>query len=308
MLYDLIISKKSVKINAKNKQLLGKNKDFGVNMRLFDINPYVRFARVFEKPVSRREIVGLDNRLFFCTGGIGEITISGKKYPLAEGAALLIRAGTPYKNTSVSDGMKLYAFNFDFVYDESRPKNAVSYVALENYREDMLLEPRGEIDGFSGDALLVHRFLHKDKLEVILAEQDSKGRYFSEISSAVFKEIIMLFARELAEGARYSKGDVILEYVREHYREPLTNESVAARFSYHKNYVNVIVKNETGMTLHAYLLNYRIERAKELLISGEYSVAEAGEAVGFGECTHFSRAFKKITGRSPNKYLSKKKG
>ena len=110
-------------------------------MKLFDINPYVRFARVFDKSVSRREIVGLDNRLFYCESGVGEITAANEKYTLNEGAALLIRAGTPYKNTSPTEGMKLYAFNFDFLYDESRPRNAVSYVFADEYRQNMLLEP-----------------------------------------------------------------------------------------------------------------------------------------------------------------------
>ena len=307
MLYDLIISKKSDKINAKNKPVLDKNTDFGENMKLSDINPYIRFARVFDKPVSRREIVGLDNRLFYCASGGGEITAANEKFPMTEGALLLIRAGIPYKNTSFCEGMKLYAFNFDFHYDERRPKNAVSYVFADEYRQNMLLEPLEEFEELGGRALLVRRFFHKDKLEMLLAEQDAKRRYFSEISSAVFKEILLLLAREATDGATYSKCDAILEYVRAHYREPLTNESVAAHFSYHKNYINAIVKKETGATLHNYLLNYRIERAAELLSSGEYSVSEAAEAVGFGECTHFSRAFKKITAKSPNGYIPKNK-
>ena len=277
-------------------------------MKLFDINPYVRFARVFEKPVSRREIVGVDNRLFFCTGGEGEITVAGKKYALSESSALLIRAGTPYKNTSASDGMKLYAFNFDFLYNEQSPKNAVSYVATDLYRENMLLEPRVNIDGVEGDSILVRGFFHKDKLETIIAEQDAKGKYSAELSAAVFKELLVLFARESSGGVRRDKGAFVLEYIREHYREPLTNESVAVHFSYHKNYINSLIKKETGTTLHSYLLNYRIERAAELIASGEYSISEAGEAVGFSESTHFSRAFKKITGRSPNNYMPKRKG
>ena len=277
-------------------------------MKLFDINPYVRFARVFEKPVSRREIVGLDNRLFLCTGGSGEICVSGERYAMTEGAALLIRAGIPYKNTSETDGMTLYAFNFDFMYAEDRPSVAVSYVLSENYRASMLIEPEVEVEGLSGRATLVSRFLHKDKLETVIAEYDAKGRYSSEISAALFKEILLIFARESSGGVRRTKGETVLEYVREHYREPMTNESVAERFSYHKNYINALIKSETGTTLHKYLLNYRIERARELIASGEYSVAEAGEAVGFSECTHFSRAFKKITGSSPNSYIPKRKG
>ena len=277
-------------------------------MRLFDLNPYVRFARVVKKAVSRSEIVGLDNRLFFCVSGSGEITVSGRAFPLSEGAVLLIRAGTPYKNTSQGEDMRLYAFNFDFVYSDASPVGVVSYVHSDTYHDEMLVEEPRSIEGLCGSVLFLECFYHREMLERIIAEEDAKGRYYAEISSAAFREVLLLLARELGESTRISKGRRVLEYVREHYREPLTNESIAQHFSYHKNYINALIKKETGTTLHSYLLNYRIERAADLLVSGEYSVSEAGALVGFVENVHFSRAFKKLVGKSPSQYLPKRKG
>lgn len=61
-------------------------------------------------------------------------------------------------------------------------------------------------------------------------------------------------------------------------------------------------KKKTGLTPHQYLLNVRIQKAQELLKSGQYSVSETAELCGFVSLPHFSNIFKKITGRSPSAY------
>jgi transcriptional regulator GlxA family with amidase domain len=61
-------------------------------------------------------------------------------------------------------------------------------------------------------------------------------------------------------------------------------------------------KQKVGMTPHKYLLNIRIEKAKELLNTNHYSVAETAVFCGFESITHFSAAFKKSTGYSPFEY------
>lgn len=59
----------------------------------------------------------------------------------------------------------------------------------------------------------------------------------------------------------------------------------------------------TGFTSSEYIKNYRIERAKKLLINYNFiSVAKIGFMCGFDEPTHFSRFFKHITGITPLEY------
>ena len=48
--------------------------------------------------------------------------------------------------------------------------------------------------------------------------------------------------------------------------------------------------------------NLRIQRAKELLQTGECSVTEASIASGFNDTSYFSREFKKVLGFSPKEY------
>ncbi len=57
-----------------------------------------------------------------------------------------------------------------------------------------------------------------------------------------------------------------------------------------------------GTSPKQYIINLRIDAAKELLINSDLSVLQIGESVGFLSQNYFSRIFKKQTGFSPTKY------
>ena len=58
-----------------------------------------------------------------------------------------------------------------------------------------------------------------------------------------------------------------------------------------------------GTTPSAYILKKKLQRAKRLLRSGIYSVAETAEAVGFDDPSYFSKVFKKHIGLLPGEYM-----
>lgn len=90
------------------------------------------------------------------------------------------------------------------------------------------------------------------------------------------------------------------EFLSEHYLIPgLRITDIAAGICLSASHLNRLLKAQTGLTTEQYLLRYRLERAKEMLLAGEVSVSSAADAAGFSEVAHFSRAFKKRYGCSP---------
>lgn len=75
------------------------------------------------------------------------------------------------------------------------------------------------------------------------------------------------------------------------------------------DYVRKLFKKETGVTPHEYLTKVRMQRAKDILLSGvtnrysNYSVTQIAEACGFADPLYFSRVFKKYYGVAPSHYL-----
>ena len=64
-----------------------------------------------------------------------------------------------------------------------------------------------------------------------------------------------------------------------------------------------VFKNTYGKTISEYRNELRISKAKKLLITGNYTVEETAEILGFYDSAYFSRCFKKAEGLSPKKYL-----
>lgn len=75
------------------------------------------------------------------------------------------------------------------------------------------------------------------------------------------------------------------------------------------DYVRKLFKKEVGITPHEYLTRLRMQRAKDILLSGvenrysEYTVTQIAEACGYSEPLYFSRVFKKYYGVAPSHYL-----
>ncbi len=276
-------------------------------MNLLSINPYVRFPRVQKKPLLREAVIGLDHRIFFCAHGEGEIAVKNQPYRMCSGSFLFVRAGIPYENVSKTDEMVLLAYNFDLFCKTENMGAPISFVKADAFQRAELVEP----DIFQDmtdipDVFYLPKFYKKDVLQEIIDEYNRKRIYYNERCSALLKDTLLCAVRANKEeclSKQKSKAEALLYYIREHFSEPLTNAIVAQQFSYHQNYLNQLLKESTGQTLHQYLLDYRIKTAISLLKSGEYTVTEVAKLVGFPDIFHFSKTFKKLTGNRPSYYL-----
>jgi two-component system response regulator YesN len=68
------------------------------------------------------------------------------------------------------------------------------------------------------------------------------------------------------------------------------------------SYVCTVFKNETGKTLNQYLTEFRIERAKKLLMDSRYKITDISTKVGYNDGNYFGKSFKKIVGLSPSEF------
>ncbi len=64
-----------------------------------------------------------------------------------------------------------------------------------------------------------------------------------------------------------------------------------------------VFKKATGLPPHRFHLQCRVERAKQLLLSG-MSISEAALESGFADQSHFTNKFKQFTGATPTQYIN----
>lgn len=93
------------------------------------------------------------------------------------------------------------------------------------------------------------------------------------------------------------------DYMKQHYKEKISLDHIAANMYLSTFYISKIFKSETGDTPINYLIQLRMEKAKELLRKyPSASIQEIADEVGYSDTYHFSKLFKKYCGLSPSRY------
>ena len=97
-----------------------------------------------------------------------------------------------------------------------------------------------------------------------------------------------------------------IQFITKNFNNNITLKDVADEVFLSQNYLSELFKKETGEGFYEFLSNYRVKRAKELLVTTNLKIYEVAESVGYNDSITFGRAFKKITGTTPNNFRNNK--
>lgn len=96
-----------------------------------------------------------------------------------------------------------------------------------------------------------------------------------------------------------------VDYIELHLSERIRAEDLAAAAGYSEYYITQKFREEIGYSFTDYAIFAKVERAKVLLRDGDRSVQELADELGFSTRSHFSRCFRRVTGKSPAEYRGK---
>lgn len=91
-------------------------------------------------------------------------------------------------------------------------------------------------------------------------------------------------------------------FIDQHYGGDISLEDIARAGDVSKAECARCFKEMLSTTPYAYLMDYRINRATELMRDGELTMTAIAREVGFGASSHFATAFKKALGMTPSSY------
>ena len=97
----------------------------------------------------------------------------------------------------------------------------------------------------------------------------------------------------------------VIDYIHSNFKRNFSGSDIARYSSMSVSYMRAKFLKETGKTINAYRDTLRIKAAKEMLISGCFTIYETALELGYCDVYHFSKTFKKYTGISPGKYAAK---
>lgn len=94
----------------------------------------------------------------------------------------------------------------------------------------------------------------------------------------------------------------LLRNIEENYSKDLNLKEISETYNINSIYLGQLFQKETGILFSDYLNNFRVNKAKNLLIETSLKAAEIGELVGYANKNYFYRKFKDIVGITPSEW------
>ena len=93
-----------------------------------------------------------------------------------------------------------------------------------------------------------------------------------------------------------------LSFIEQNFQNDISVEDIAAFCGLNRSYFGKIFHDTIGKSPQEFLMSYRMQKATELLKLTQLSIGDIGNAVGYSNQLHFSRAFKNVYGVSPREW------
>lgn len=154
---------------------------------------------------------------------------------------------------------------------------------------------------------LVHMMLAETQVQ-------QSGQYF--MIKAYLVQMLLLIVRQISGEKKQEKSGYVFEsrskayvvkriiaYMNENYASHISLDQIAKNMYLSSVYISKIFKEETGESPIKYLIQIRMEKAREILEDEDCgSIRDVSMAVGYEDVYYFSKLFKKYYGMAPAYY------
>jgi len=269
-----------------------------------DINPFIRFASLYQYKSKGRYVYGRDNRLFYIVSGEGEILIGSQKFKLTPDSLLYCAQDIVY-NIRARNGISYVVLNFDLAQNCNH--FTLPFAPVQTTKEKFMMTepPESNEDNF----LDSYYFWENGKgfyneITNIVSEHSMHHLYYAEKCSAMLKNLLVDMHREILYAQTSTSGAIskVISHINRNYTNPITNSELAGLTKYHEYHLNRVFIKHTGTTMHQYILNKRINKAVQLILTTDLSMGEIAEQSGFNNQTYFSKCFKVQQQMSPTEF------
>lgn len=220
----------------------------------------------------------------YIVSGIGYIEINGTKHKLSENDIYIVHPGdyceyyadkrNPYKKYWINFRS---SFFFDFLKNYNLDDRVIHGLDVSRYFEEIF------------------------KLESTSRKNDDLYLPVSKILFSMMIDIA-IYKKSRLESPELNLATHIKNYLQYGFNENITMETLEKRFYRSKSQITKIFKASYNTTPYAYLIDIRIELAKNLLKTTKTPINEIAEYLRFSSEYHFSGSFKKRIGISPREY------
>lgn len=237
------------------------------------------------------------HKLIFFLGGKASYGVEGRSYPLEASDVILVPQGCVHRPEAAPGApyeRVIVYLSADYLSREGTAQCPLdSCFALAKARFQFVLRSQTQ-----------RQTLRQMLAALESAQQPGFGQ--RELAQAVLVQLLILLRRAMDTPAQQvpslatdEKIAAIMRYLSQNATEPISIDTLAARFYISKYHMMRRFRAETGYTIHSYLTSKRLVLAREQIASG-MPVLQAALACGFGDYSSFCRAYRRQFGQPPS--------
>ena len=229
-----------------------------------------------------------DYHILYIAEGRCFVTLKGEKTEAPKGSVIVYLPSQPQEYSFFpEDGSVSYYIHFtgsgceQLMHDTALDEKNVFYIGKSHTLEELF--------------------------NTLISEYKQKLKFGTHRMNGILLEIISVIGRKNAymlSGVSDTNKLIgaVCEYIHNNFSEKLTLKELATKCNLSESRFSHLFTEIFGKSPKKYIMNVRMENAKELLLDSDMSVLEISSAVGIDDQNYFSRIFKKHCGMSPSEF------
>jgi AraC family transcriptional regulator len=189
---------------------------------------------------------------------------------------------------------------FSLLFIDPNQLTQVAYEAIANHRVDL-------ISRYAMSDPFIEQIERSLSLEI--EANSSRSQLFVEsLTTALSIHLLRHYStwqqplREANGGLSRRQLQQVIEYINERLNEDLSIAEIASELQISRYYFSRLFKQSVGVSPYQYVMEQRIEAAKQLLRKTVLSIAAIAQQTGFSNQNQLTIQFRKSTGTTPSNY------
>lgn len=237
----------------------------------------------------------LEELVLIANDGYCTFINNGQTLTIQTPAFIWHRAGSYHTFTKLDHPSNIYLASFQKSVFDSTPKSQIYNSFMDNR---------------SLFAISLSSTQAKRMELLFLAHSDSDYYQRQFLLLAIFRQVTLYLEAGAVPIVQNNTCGYILdvaEYIQAHRTERITIDKLAKHFRVSISKLKSDFKNTTTLTIHQFCMEQRMNAAKRLLISTQLTVSQIAQECGFTDESHFIRALRKDTQKTPSAFREMKR-
>ena len=237
--------------------------------------------------------------------GTSKIVTIGSEYTIRQGDGFFVNSNVMCMKKNASMGMKTIEINHIFHpvflggHFKSRFETKYLNPIINNRQIDVHIIRRGH----STSNLILKNLYHLKELQNETDSEFQTRNILSETWNLLIKELQENpDHRTIIETEQTNRMRSMIAYINRHYPEKITLSEIAKAAGVSERESTRCFKKSIGQSPMEYLIKYRLNQSKKLLVETSMTITDICQQCGFSDSAYFGKVFRRLYSLTPSEY------